>query len=118
MRDGEDEWRIEGRFRGLHRSFDRAEEGGPVPAVGLVCTMLDAAALREAGGLSGEYGPGDYEGSDLSRRLAQADRATAYVPEVAFYRLDGLGAAPEATGERYARWLHSRTWGPAIEAGR
>jgi GT2 family glycosyltransferase len=116
--DGEDEWRIEARFRGLHKGFDRANVGGPVPAIGIACMMIDADRLREVGGLSGEYGLGDYEGSDLSRRLALAGLTGAYAPEAQLYRLEGLGAAPEALGERYARWLHSRTWGPAIEAGR
>jgi O-antigen biosynthesis protein len=117
-RDGEDEWRIEGRFRGMHRDFEAANAAGPVPAAAIACAMIDAAALREVGGLSGEYGLGDYEGSELSRRLAIAGLATAYAPEARLYRLEGLGAAPEAVGERYARWLHSRNWGLEIEAGR
>jgi GT2 family glycosyltransferase len=92
---------------------------GPVAAAALACLMIDATLFREVGGFRSEYGLGDYEGSDLSRRLAAAGRGLLYVPEAELYRLEGLGATPEALGEPYARWLHSRLWDPAIAmAGR
>jgi GT2 family glycosyltransferase len=115
---GNGEWRIEHRFRGLHRSLPAANLGGPVPAIGAACLMIDAALFREVDGLSAEYMWADYEGSDLSRRLADAGYCSWYLPEVELYRLEGLGAAPEAVGERYVRWLHARLWGSAIESAK
>lgn len=102
------------RLRGMHRSIPAAAGAGPVAAAGLACLMVDATAFHQVGGLRAEYGLGRYEGSDLSRRLAEAGRALRYVPEAELYRLEGLGAAPEAVGESYAHWLHSRLWGDVV----
>lgn len=102
------------RLRGMHRSIPAAAGAGPVAAAGLACLMVDATAFHQVGGLRAEYGLGEYEGADLSRRLAQAGYALRYVPEAELYRLEGLGAAPEELGEPYARWLHSRLWGDAV----
>lgn len=107
------EGRVVHRLRGMHRDVAAASEGGPVAAAGLACLMIDAAALAEAGGLSGEYGLSDYEGSDLSRRLADAGWGLRYVPGAELFRLEGLGAEPRALAEPYARWLHSRLWAEA-----
>jgi len=82
----------------------------PLEATGLACFMVDRAAFEEAGGLAGDYGLGEYEASDLSRRLAAAGRELAYVPEAELLHLEGLGAAPEALAGPYARWLHERRW--------
>jgi GT2 family glycosyltransferase len=112
--EGSGEWGIHYRLRGMHRSVPAAAGGGQVPAAGVACLMIDAALFQEVGGLRSEYGLGEYEGSDLSRRLVDVGRNLRYVPEAELYRLEGLGAAPEALGERYARWLHSRLWGRAI----
>jgi GT2 family glycosyltransferase len=101
---------IRHRLRGMHRGVAAAAEAADVAAAGTACLMIDAAAFREAGGLRSEYGLGTYEGSDLSRRVAGSGRRLRYVPEAELYRLEGLGAAPEPLGERYARWLHSRLW--------
>jgi GT2 family glycosyltransferase len=101
---------IQPRLRGMHRGIPAAAEAREVAAAGLACLMIDAAEFHEAGGLRSEYGLDPYEGSDLSRRLADRGRELRYVPEAELYRLEGLGAAPEALGERYARWLHSRLW--------
>lgn len=98
------------RLRGMHRSAAAAAEAVDVAAAGMACLAIDAAGFREAGGLRSEYGLGIYEGSDLSRRLAERGRKLRYVPSAELYRLEGLGAAPEPLGERYARWLHSRLW--------
>lgn len=105
--------RVVHRLRGMHRDAAAAAEGCPVAAAGLACLMIDAAALAAAGGLRGEYGLADYEGSDLSRRLAGIGVELRYVPAAELYRLEGLGAEPEALGEPYARWLHSRFWAEA-----
>jgi GT2 family glycosyltransferase len=107
------EGRVIHRLRGMHRDIAAAAAGGPVAAAGLACLMVDSAALAEAGGLGGEYGLADYEGSDLSRRLAETGWGLRYVPEAELYRLEGLGAEPEALAEPYARWLHSRLWAEA-----
>jgi GT2 family glycosyltransferase len=112
----DEEWRVERRLAGMHRRAPAAERGGHVPALGISCLMVDAAAFTEAGGFCAEYGESEYEGSDLCRRLAEGGRGRAYVPEAELYRLEGLGAAPEARGERYARWLHARNWGRVISA--
>jgi GT2 family glycosyltransferase len=104
------------RLRGMHRAAAAAAEGGSVAAASLSCLMVEAGALAEAGGLRGEYGLAEYEGSDLSRRLAETGRGLRYVPEAELYRLEGLGAEPEALGEPYARWLHSRLWAEATAA--
>jgi GT2 family glycosyltransferase len=106
------------RLRGMHRSNPAAAGAVPVAAAGLACLMVDATAFHEVGGLRAEYGLGQYEGADLSRRLAEAGHALHYVPEAELYRLEGLGAAPEALGESYARWLHSRLWGDAVAGTR
>jgi GT2 family glycosyltransferase len=98
------------RLRGMHRGVAAAAEARAVAAAGMACLMLDAADFQEAGGLRAEYGLGAYEGSDLSRRLAERGRRLRYVPGAELYRLEGLGATPAALGERYARWLHSRLW--------
>ena len=90
-----------------------AAGGGPVAATGLACLMIDASTLESAGGFRGEYGLAEYEGSDLSRRFAEFGREVFYVPEAELYRLEGLGAGPEALAEPYARWLHSRLWAEA-----
>lgn len=110
------EWGVRHRLRGLHRDVAAAAEGGRVPALGAACLMLDSALFAELGGFRTEYRTGDYEGSDLCHRLADLGRHPRYVPEAELYRLEGLGAAPEAVGERYARWLHDRLWGRVIEA--
>jgi GT2 family glycosyltransferase len=94
----------------MHRDAAAAAQGGSLAAAGLACLMIDGAAFAEAGGLRGEYGLGEYEGADLSRRLAAMGRVLRYVPEAELYRLEGLGAEPERLGEPYARWLHSRLW--------
>jgi GT2 family glycosyltransferase len=113
------DYAIRHRLRGMHRNASDAMAAGPVAAAALACLMIDATLFREVGGFRSEYGLGDYEGSDLSRRLAAAGRGLLYVPEAELYRLEGLGATPEALGEPYARWLHSRLWDPAIAmAGR
>jgi GT2 family glycosyltransferase len=117
--EGCEGWRVEHRLRGFHRSVAAANRGGPVVAAGLACLMVDGPLFHDVGGLSADYGEADYEGADLCRRLAEAGRHCEYAPEAALYRLEGLGVAPEAKGERYARWLHSRRWAQAIErAGR
>lgn len=108
------EWGVEHRLRGMHRGVPAAAEAGRVPAVGVSCLMIDAAVFGELGGFHSEYGVGEFEGSDLSHRLADIGRHPRYVPEAELYRLEGLGAAPEALGERYARWLHHRLWGRVI----
>ncbi|HMJ74039.1 MAG TPA: glycosyltransferase [Solirubrobacterales bacterium] len=108
---------IRHRLRGMHRGVPAAAEGATVAAAGVACLMIDADDFQAAGGLRSEYGLGAYEGSDLSRRLAELGREVRYVPEAELYRLKGLGAAPEAFGERYARWLHFRTWGGHPGAG-
>lgn len=110
------EWGMRHRLRGMHRGVAAAAEAGRVPALGVACLMLDAAVFADLGGFQSEYRVGDYEGSDLSHRLADIGRHPRYVPEAELYRLEGLGAAPEAIGERYARWLHDRLWGRTIEA--
>jgi GT2 family glycosyltransferase len=109
------EWRVEHRFRGMHRAVQAAEGGGPVAALGISCLMIDAVVFSDVGGLSAEYGESEYEGSDLCRRLGEAGRRCLYAPAAEVYRLEGLGAAPESKGGRYARWLHDRIWGDAIE---
>ncbi len=110
---------IRHRLRGMHREVPAAAEAVEVAAAGMACLMIDAADFREAGGLRSEYGLGAYEGSDLSRRLAERGRAMRYVPKAELYRLEGLGASPEPLGESYARWLHSRLWADHIAgAGR
>jgi hypothetical protein len=106
--------RVRRRLRGMHRDSAAAAESVPVPAAGLACLMLDAAALGAAGGLRGEYGLAEYEGSDLTRRLASAGSEVRYVAEAELYRLEGLGAEPEPLGEPYARWLHSRLWADTL----
>jgi GT2 family glycosyltransferase len=108
--DGSAEFSIQRRLRGMHRGVPAAQEAVAVAAAGVACLMIDAADFQEAGGFRAEYGLDAYEGSDLSRRLADLGRNLRYVPEAELYRLEGLGAAPEALGERYARWLHSRLW--------
>jgi O-antigen biosynthesis protein len=108
-------WLVDHRYRGLHRRLAAANRGGPVRAVGAACVMVDAAAFRDVGGLSSEYGHAAYEGSDLSRRLAEAGRDSRYAPEAELYRLEGLGANAEPPAERYAHWLHGRLWADAIE---
>lgn len=108
------EWGVEPRLRGMHRAVPAAAEAGRVPAVGVACLMIDAAVFAELGGFRSEYGVGEFEGSDLSHRLADSGRHPRYVPEAELYRLGGLGAAPEALWERYARWLHHRLWGRVI----
>ena len=81
--------------------------------------MIEAADFEATGGLRTEYGLGIYEGSDLSRRLAERGRSVRYAPAAELYRLEGLGASPEPLGEGYARWLHAREWGEcAMGAGR
>jgi GT2 family glycosyltransferase len=110
------EWALRHRLRGMHRGVPAAADAGSVAAAGLACLMIDAAPFHEVGGLRTELGLADYEGADLSLRLAEAGRGVLYVPEAELYRLEGLGAAPEPLGERYARWLHSRLWGPATAA--
>jgi len=102
------------RLRGLHRDVPAAAEGGPVAAAGLACLMIDVEELGDAGGLRGQYGLAEYEGSDLARRLSELGRELRYVPEAELYRLEGLGAEPEPFGRPYAQWLHSRIWGEAI----
>ncbi|HEY6550194.1 MAG TPA: glycosyltransferase, partial [Solirubrobacterales bacterium] len=109
------EWGVQHRLRGMHRSVPAAAQAGRVPALGVACLMLDSAVFRELGGFQSEYRAGEYEGSDLSHRLADSGRHPLYVPEAELYRLEGLGAAPEVVGERYARWLHHRLWGRVIE---
>lgn len=101
---------IRHRLRGMHRSVPAAAEADAVAAAGMACLMIDAADFRRAGDLRAEYGLGTYEGADLSGRLAESGRTLRYVPEAELYRLEGLGAGPEALGEGYARWLHSRLW--------
>jgi GT2 family glycosyltransferase len=96
------------RLRGLHREVEPAGEAAAVAAASLSCLLVEAAALGAAGGLCGEYGFADYEGADLSRRLAEIGREVRYVPDAELYRLEGLGAEPEPLGEPYARWLHAR----------
>lgn len=110
------EWGLRHRLRGMHRGVAAAAEAGRVPAIGVACLMIDSAVFAELGGFQSEYRAGDYEGSDLSHRLADVGRHPRYVPEAELYRLEGLGAAPEAVGERYARWLHDCLWGRVIEA--
>jgi len=105
------------RLRGMHRGVPAAQEAGRVAAASVACMMIDAADFQEAGGLRSEFGLDAYEGSDLSRRLGERGRELRYVPEAELYRLEGLGAVPEALGERYARWLHSRLWGGRDIAG-
>jgi GT2 family glycosyltransferase len=105
---------IRHRLRGMHRDAPAAAEAADVAAAGVACLAIDAAGFRDVGGLRTEYGLGIYEGSDLSRRLAERGRKLRYVPRAELYRLAGLGAAPEPLGERYARWLHSRLWMDAI----
>jgi len=107
--------RLRRRLRGMHRDAAAAAAAGPVAAAGLACLLIEAAALESAGGLDGEYGLPEYEGSDLSRRLAETGRQLHYVPEAELYRLEGLGAEPEALAEPYARWLHARRWAEAPE---
>lgn len=110
------EARLLHRLRGMHRDLDEAAEPGRVAAAGLSCLMVEANALAAAGGLRGEYGLADYEGADLSLRLAEAGREVHYVPQAELFRLEGLGAEPEPLGEPYARWLHSRLWAePPVE---
>jgi GT2 family glycosyltransferase len=108
------EWGVEPRLRGMHRAVPAAAEAGRVPAVGAACLMIDAALFAELGGFQTEYRAAEYEGSDLSHRLAEIGCHPRYVPEAELYRLEGLGAAPEVLGERYARWLHHRLWGRVI----
>ena len=108
--EGGAELSIQPRLRGMHRGVPAAGEAKTVAAASVACLMIDAADFQEAGELRSEYGLGAYEGSDLSRRLAERGRKLRYVPEAELYRLEGLGAAPEALGERYARWLYSRLW--------
>ncbi len=110
------EWGVRHRLRGMHRGVAAAAEAGRVPALGAACLMIDSAVFAEVGGFQTGYRLGDFEGSDLSHRLADIGRHPRYVPEAELYRLEGLGAAPEAVGERYARWLHDRLWGRVIEA--
>jgi GT2 family glycosyltransferase len=98
----------------MHRDVAAAAAGGPVAAASLACLMIDAAAFERAGGLKGEYSLSDYEGSDLSLRLAEMGLRVHYAPEAELFRLEGLGAEPEALGEAHARWLHSRLWADAI----
>jgi GT2 family glycosyltransferase len=105
---------IQHRLRGMHRGVAAAAEATEVAAADVACLMIDADDFREAGGLRSEYGLGAYEGSDLSRRLAELGRKLRYVPAAELYRLEGMGASPEPLGERYARWLHSRRWGRGI----
>jgi GT2 family glycosyltransferase len=112
-KDGE--WRVQHRLRGLHRGVPAAADAGRVPALGVACLMIDSAVFAELGGFQAEYRMAEYEGSDLSHRLADIRRHPRYVPEAELYRLEGLGAAPEAVGERYAQWLHDRLWGRVIE---
>lgn len=109
-REGE----VEYRLRGFHRAVPAANRAEPVPALSAVCLMIDASTFREVGGLNGEYADPAYEGSDFCRRLEQRGLGSRYVPEAEMYRLEGLGAAPEPLGDRYARWLHARRWGSAI----
>jgi GT2 family glycosyltransferase len=108
-----DVW-VQRRLRGMHRGVAAAGKAVEVAAAGMACLMIDAADFHEAGGLQAEYGLGAYEGSDLSRRLAERGRTLRYVPKAELYRLEGLGASPEPLGESYARWLHSRLWGEHI----
>jgi GT2 family glycosyltransferase len=107
-------WQVAPRFRGLHRRVAAAERGGPVAALGISCLMIAADQFTGVGGFCAEYGEGAYEGSDLCRRLADNGRGCAYTPEAELYILEGLGAAPQARGERYARWLHARHWSHAM----
>jgi GT2 family glycosyltransferase len=116
--EGSGELAIQHRLRGMHRGVPAAEEAAVVAAAGMACLMIDAADFHDAGGLRSEYGLGDYEGSDLSRRLAERGRALRYVPQAELYRLEGLGASPEPVGESYARWLHSRLWADHIVRAR
>lgn len=115
--EGSAELSIQRRLRGMHRGVTAAAEARTVAAAGLACLMIDAADFQAAGELRSEYGLGAYEGSDLSRRLAERGRRLRYVPEAELYRLKGLGAAPEALGERYARWLYSRLWSGRDDVG-
>jgi GT2 family glycosyltransferase len=112
-KDGE--WRVRHRLRGMHRNVPAAAEAGRVAALGVACLMIDSAVFAELGGFQTEYRVAEYEGSDLSHRLADIGRHPRYVPEAELYRLEGLGAAPEVMGERYAQWLHDRLWGRVIE---
>jgi GT2 family glycosyltransferase len=112
----EGEWEVRHRLRGMHRSVAAAADAGRVPALGVACLMIDSAVFAELGGFQTEYRMAEYEGSDLSHRLAEIGRHPRYVPEAELYRLEGLGAAPEAVGKRYARWLHDRLWGRVTEA--
>jgi GT2 family glycosyltransferase len=102
------------RLRGLHRSVTAAAEGATVAAASLACLMVDADQLEAVGGLSGEFGLSEYEGSDLARRLAAAGRQVRYAPGAELYRLDGLGVDHDPGAEPYARWLHSRLWSETI----
>jgi hypothetical protein len=107
------ERRLLHRLRGMHRDAAVAVAGGRVAAAGLACMLIEASAFKSAGGLHGEYGLAEYEGSDLSRRLAETGREVRYVPGAELYRLEGLGVDPEALAEPYARWLHARRWAEA-----
>jgi GT2 family glycosyltransferase len=112
------EWRVAPRLRGMHRRVAAAERGGPVAALGTSCLMIAADQFSSVGGFCAEYGEGAYEGSDLCRRLADGGRGCAYTPAAELYVLEGLGAAPEAMGERYAGWLHARLWSHAMASTR
>jgi O-antigen biosynthesis protein len=114
---GSELWENAHCFKGLHRSFAAANVTRPVPAVTAACMLLDRELYEQVEGLPLHYVQGDYEDSELCLRLAQAGRASWYLPSVELYHLEGQSYEPDLRRQRsdYNRWLHSEIWGEQIE---
>jgi len=93
----------------------------PAAAITAACMMLRRAEADELGGFDEGYIIGDFEDSDLCRRLAARGLGCAVDPAVRLYHLERRSQVGAAQRWRmnmtlYNAWLHQNRWfAPAAE---
>lgn len=105
-------WSNEHYYKGLHRTFAKANVASSVPAVTGACLLISAELFRSLGGLTGLYIRGDYEDSDLCLRLRDMGREAWYLPDVELYHLEGQSypSQEREAASQYNQWLHTHRW--------
>jgi len=87
----------------------------PAAAITAACMMLRRAEADELGGFDEDYVIGDFEDSDLCRRLAARGLGCAVDPAVRLYHLERRSQVGAAQRWRmnmtlYNAWLHQNRW--------
>lgn len=105
-------WELAHSFKGLHRSFAKANERRPVPALSGACLLVERELYQDLGGFSADYVKGGYEDAELCMRIQERGLETWYVPEIELYHLEGRSYVPSDTdmSNRFNAWLFDQRW--------